>query len=113
VNYQTLGQKKKGGCCGPLVLLALVALVVFALVFVSPQTPVDKPVPQWYQTIEKILLVGNPTQSNSNGKAPQHASIKTSYLSAPSGSCFDLARAAAAQTGIDPTLYGRLATPNV
>jgi soluble lytic murein transglycosylase-like protein len=85
----------------------VIVLVVLALVFVAPQTPTDKPVPQWYQTIEKILHVGNPAQSNLNGRSVQRASTKPSHLSAPSGSCFDLARAAAAQAGIDPTLYVR------
>ena len=100
-------QQKSGGCCGPLVLLVLIVLVVLALVFVAPQTPTGKPAPQWYQTIEKILHINNPAQSTSNGKAAQQASTKSSPLSAPSGSCFDLARAAAAQAGIDPTLYTR------
>gem|GEM_PF-1546054 len=100
-------EQKNGGCCGPLVLLALIVLVVLALVFVAPQTPTGKPVPQWHQNIEKILHVGNPAQSNSNGRSVQRASAKPSHLSAPSGSCFDLARAAAAQAGIDSTLYAR------
>jgi soluble lytic murein transglycosylase-like protein len=97
----------RGGCCGPLVLVIVIVLVVLALVFVAPQTPTDKPIPQWYQNIEKILHGGKPVQSNSNSTPAHQASVKTSQLSSPSGSCFDTARAAAVQVGIDPTLYAR------
>jgi soluble lytic murein transglycosylase-like protein len=95
-----------GGCCGPLVLLILLVLVVFAIVFVAPQTPTDRPAPFWYQNIEKFLHGGKPAQSNSNGKAAQRA-MGTSQQSALSGSCFAMVRAAAVQAGIDPALYAR------
>ncbi len=101
VYYQPID--RRGGCCGPLILVALFVLVVLGLVFVAPQTPTGKPAPQWYQTIENIL--------HPSGQQVQHTlekqTGKTSHLSSPSGSCFDLARAAAVQAGIDPTLYAR------
>jgi hypothetical protein len=110
VRNQTLGQKN-GGCCGPLVLLILVVVVLFSIVFVAPQTPTGKPVPQWYQIIENVVgQSGQQVQhtfDTMTGKRAVRASAKTSYPSAPSGSCFDLARAAAVQAGIDPTLYVR------
>jgi soluble lytic murein transglycosylase-like protein len=97
--------QKQAGCCGPIILLVLLALVLLAIVFVAPQVPPNKPIPQWYQTIYKLLHDGKPAQQT--GAVHRTASAKTSQLSSPAGSCFDLARVAAAQVGIDPTLYAR------
>jgi len=97
--------QKQAGCCGPIVLLVLLALVVLGIVFVAPQVPPNKPVPQWYQTIYKLLHDGKPAQQT--GAVHRTVSAKTSQLSSPAGSCFDLARVAAVQNGIDPTLYAR------
>ena len=97
--------QKQAGCCGPIVLLVLLALVLLALVFVAPQVPPNKPIPQWYQTIYKLLHDGKPAQQI--GAVRRTVSAKTSQLSSPAGSCFDLARVAALQNGIDPTLYAR------
>jgi soluble lytic murein transglycosylase-like protein len=104
-------EQKNGGCCGPLVLLILVVVVLFSVVFVAPQTPTDKPAPHWYQVIENVVShSGQQVQhifDTVTSKRAQRGSVKTSHLASPSGSCFDLARAAATQAGIDPTLYAR------
>jgi len=101
VYYQPID--RRGGCCGPLILVALFVLVVLGLVFVAPQTPTGKPAPQWYQTIENLLHQSGQQVQHTIGKQTG----KTPQLASPSGPCFDLARAAAVQAGIDPTLYAR------
>ncbi|MDQ2887762.1 MAG: transglycosylase SLT domain-containing protein [Chloroflexota bacterium] len=97
--------QKSGGCCGPLVLLALTIIVLFLVVFAAPQIPANKPAPQWYQTIYKLVHDGTPIVKQSGVTHSSSASV--SHLASPSGSCFDLARVAAVQAGIDPMLYAR------
>ena len=91
--------QKRGGCgCVPVLIVAMVLVIVF----VAPQVQRYKTLPKQPDLIQQLqhLLPG----SSQSSTTKQHSSVK---LPAPSGSCFDLARTAAIQNGIDPTLYAR------
>ena len=92
---------KSGSGCGCLIPVAIVAMI-FVLFFVAPQVQRYKTLPKQPDLIQQLqhLLPG----SSQSSTTKQHSSVK---LTAPSGSCFDMARQAAIQNGIDPTLYAR------
>jgi hypothetical protein len=105
-------QKKPNGCASTGCLALLVVIAFLGLVIVAPmveryKTPL--PLPQWFQQLQHLLPGASQSSSGSKSTthSTPHSSTRTMSLSAPSGSCFNLARAAAAQAGIDPTLYAR------
>ena len=54
-----MNNNQPSGCgCGPLAYLFAFVCIVLAIIFVAPQTPTDKPAPQWYQSIENVLQSG-------------------------------------------------------
>jgi hypothetical protein len=93
-------KKKKSGCLKNFILLVFVLIMAVAVVFAgsahTSTTHIAAPSQNWVQQLQQYLNSHNPTTSK------QHAT-----LTSPSGSCFDQARAAAQQAGIDPTLYAR------
>ena len=94
---------KSSGCLRNVVLLACVIGMIYVCLYIAPHVQRNQPAvqnapqPAWFQNFERLL----PWSSQSSGA--KH-SVK---LSSPSGSCFDMARLAAEQSGIDPTLYAR------
>ena len=98
-------QKKQGFGCGSIVF-SIVGIVVMVWVIInfSPKTPhsVSHDTPSSQNIIQQVQNFFSHLSQPATTK--QHSTIK---LPTPSGSCFDLARIAAIQNGIDPTLYAR------
>src|SRR6266487_197910 len=105
-------QRKSGCGCGPLVFVGFAVGVLVLVFVVAPMTEKYKTLPaqpEWYQrlgqnvqqleeTAQKMLPWSHPsTTTRKSGTAKQTSTL--------SGSCFDMARQAAQQAGIDPTLF--------
>ncbi len=92
--------RKKSGCFKNVLLLAAIVFMIYACLYLGPQImrQDNSKAPGFLYQIQKMLQQGTPATTSK-----QHSST----LSSPSGSCFDLARTAAIQHGIDPTLYAR------
>jgi soluble lytic murein transglycosylase-like protein len=95
----------------PFSFILLIIIVGCILVF-APQMQQSKHLPaqpSWYQSLQQQLHQVLPSlfHSVSVQMPVAHSSTKVAHLSSPAGSCFDLARVAAVQNGIDPTLYAR------
>jgi soluble lytic murein transglycosylase-like protein len=95
--------KKKSGCGSIVFSILGIAVMVWVIINFSPK---DVHSLSHNQSSTQQNLIQQIQQFFTHTSAPttkQH-SVK---LPTPSGSCFDLARTAAIQNGIDPTLYAR------
>ena len=102
VNYGPVPQKKSG--CGTILFSIVgIAIMVWVIINFSPKDvhTLNHDQPSTQNILQQLQqFFTHPATPTTK----QHSSIK---VTSPSGSCFDLARTAAIQNGIDPTLYAR------
>ena len=103
-TYIPVPQEKGSGCLKICVLLAMCIGMFFVIVYFSPGAQVNRNhLPAKGQSfIEQVQQLLQQIGHSTSTPTAQHSS-----LSSPSGSCFDMARLAAIQNGIDPTLFAR------
>jgi Transglycosylase SLT domain len=102
-QYVPAPDPQKRGCNGNVLLAWLVIGLVGVGWIVTSQTHLMKTLPTLPQVLQYVQHQLPATSSPHTTGKPQ----TTVKLSAPSGPCFDQARAAAKAVGIDPLLYAR------